>query len=143
MTSGTFIDNFRKGWLSQFQLGQGFNPDSAFGANMVSRSNLQNPNPIRDTQNAAVGAQSSGGTPSAFDSLFDPEKIKSALANTGINMGIGIGGNVLGRLIGGNVGAAAGDAAASVGSAAAQGFTNPLSDFNAGMSLVKLFRRLF
>ncbi len=38
-----------------------YEPDQAYGANMLPRSQNQNPNPVRNAQNAVVGASGGGG----------------------------------------------------------------------------------
>jgi hypothetical protein len=185
-----WLDIFNNNYLGQLkrpemQSASGFNPDTAFGANMVSGSSSMNPAPNRDATNAIygqLGGSSSGGLTNTnpglqmdsfqkllagaqqntgnegtlFGGMGQPlsqglsefsmadlwDKLQTKAPEMGMNMGAAAA-QPLGQAIGGKqLGNAAG-AAATTGLAAAQGFTNPMTDAAATMQLYNMMRGWF
>lgn len=85
-----FQNTLNNGYISQFKIkrpewdtGYGFNQDSAFGANMVPRSNNMNPAPLRNMQNGQLGqyAQNPVGATGAGENVFNANKSADAFQN--------------------------------------------------------------
>src|SRR4030042_6444527 len=54
-----FMNSYLKKKMRRPEMGEGFSPDQAFGANMVHGSESLNPSAIRDTTNAQFGSMKS------------------------------------------------------------------------------------
>lgn len=131
-----FLKQFKR---PELESAYGFNPNSAFGANMVPRSNLFNPITLsRDISNAKHGLME-GMKPENLLSGTS-EGVANTLGQVGTNMAPGIAGTVMGRLTGSPTVGDAATAATSLGVAGAQGFANPVADASALISALKALR---